>query len=80
MTVIVDEGQLPAVLTGLRRAAGLSQREVAMILGVTRARIGQIENRPEKVHVGQLLAFVRAVRGRIDLSPAPAPGAHSTDW
>lgn len=70
---ITAVGQLSTHLAAFRRAAGLTQAELAQRLGVSHSRISQIETAPDRVTVGQFLTVLRALRvemllGRRDTS------------
>ena len=69
---IEDELRLAAGLTALREQAGLSQREVAKLIGVSRPRIAAIE-RPRNVTVGVLERYVQAVGGTLEVSVIKGP-------
>lgn len=64
---IEDEMRLAAGLTALREQAGLSQREVAKLLGVSQPRIAAIE-RSRNVTVDVLEQYVAAVGGELVIS------------
>ncbi len=65
---IADVGQLRTMLASYRRAAGMTQADLAVRLGVTKSRISQIETGPERVTVAQFLAVLRALKVEIRLS------------
>jgi transcriptional regulator with XRE-family HTH domain len=64
---IEDELRLAAGLTALREQAGLSQRELAKLIGVSQPRIAAIEQ-CRNVTVDVLDRYVAAVGGRLELN------------
>ena len=72
MMRITDIGQLRTLLSAYRRAAGLTQLEVATRLGVTKARVSQIETAPERVTVAQLFDVLRMIKAEISIGPRSA--------
>jgi len=61
--------QLGPHLRSLRRAKGLTQRDLAARLGVTQARVSAIETNPGAVSVGQLMAILAALGVNLALLP-----------
>ncbi|MFE6092720.1 helix-turn-helix domain-containing protein [Streptomyces massasporeus] len=55
-------------LADLRRLSGLSQREVARRMGVSRGRPGQIERDFPRVRFEVVQAYIRALGGRIEFA------------
>jgi predicted transcriptional regulator len=64
---IANELRLAVALTALREQAGLSQREVAGLLGVSQARVASIE-KSRNVTVEVLEKYVHAVGGELEIS------------
>ncbi len=64
---IEDELRLSAGLTALREQAGLSQRELAKLIGITQPRVAAIE-RSRNVTIEVLEQYVAAVGGRLELN------------
>jgi len=64
---IEDELRLAAGLTSLREQAGLSQRDLAIRLGVSQPRIAKIE-RSKNVTVELLEQYVEALGGRLQVT------------
>jgi DNA-binding XRE family transcriptional regulator len=64
---IEDELRLAVGLTALREQAGLSQRELAKLIGVSQPRIAAIE-RSRNVTIDVLEQYVAAVGGRLELN------------
>lgn len=64
---IEDELRLAAGLTALREQAGLSQRDVARLLGVSQPRIAAIE-KSRNVTIDVLEQYVDAVGGRLEVT------------
>ncbi|RKP51820.1 helix-turn-helix transcriptional regulator [Pararobbsia silviterrae] len=50
--------QLPALLQGFRKQAGLTQAEAAMRLGVTQQTLSALERNAEKVRADRLLRLL----------------------
>lgn len=64
---IEDELRLAAGLTALREQAGLSQRDVARLLGVSQPRIAAIE-KSRNVTIDVLEQYVEAVGGQLEVT------------
>jgi transcriptional regulator with XRE-family HTH domain len=64
---IEDELRLSAGLTALREQAGLSQRELARLIGVSQPRIAAIE-RSRNVTIDVLEQYAKAVGGRLEVA------------
>jgi transcriptional regulator with XRE-family HTH domain len=64
---IEDELRLAAGLTALREKAGLSQRELALRIGVSQPRIAKIE-RSTNVTIDVLEQYVHALGGELEIS------------
>lgn len=64
---IANELRLAVALTALREQAGLSQREVAALLGVSQARVASIE-KSRNVTVEVLEKYVQAVGGELEIT------------
>jgi HTH-type transcriptional regulator / antitoxin HipB len=67
--------QLGPHLRSLRRARKMTQRDLAVCLGVTQARVAAIEANPAVVSVGQLMTILAALGVDIALRPRPATDA-----
>ena len=64
---IEDEMRLAAGLTALREQAGLSQRDVAKLIGVSQPRVAAIE-RSRNVTIDVLDQYVKALGGVLEVS------------
>jgi transcriptional regulator with XRE-family HTH domain len=64
---IEDELRLAAGLTALREQAGLSQRDVAKLIGVSQPRVAAIEH-SRNVTIEVLDQYVNAVGGTLEVS------------
>ncbi len=64
---IEDELRLAAGLTALREQAGLSQRDVARLIGVSQPRIAAIE-KARNVTIDVLEQYVDAVGGQLEVT------------
>ncbi len=67
--------QLGPHIRALRRARKLTQRDLAARLGVTQARIADIEANPAVVSVRQLMTILAALGVDIALRPRAAAGS-----
>lgn len=64
---IANELRLAVALTAMREQAGLSQRDVATLLGVSQARVATIE-KSRNVTVEVLEKYVKAVGGQLEIT------------
>jgi transcriptional regulator with XRE-family HTH domain len=64
---IEDEFRLAAGLTALREKAGLSQRDVAKLIGVSQPRVAAIEH-SHNVTIEVLDQYVNAVGGTLEVN------------
>ncbi|MDP9165114.1 MAG: helix-turn-helix domain-containing protein [Actinomycetota bacterium] len=64
---IAKELRLAVALTKLREQAGLSQRDVAALLGISQARVASIE-KSRNVTVDVLDRYVQAVGGQLEIT------------
>lgn len=64
---IANELRLAVALTAMREQAGLSQRQVAALLGVSQARVATIE-KSRNVTVEVLEKYVQAVGGQLEIT------------
>ncbi len=76
--------QLSQHLRALRKTRGLSQAQLAKMMGVTQARVAVIESNPSVVSVGQLFEMLRLLQAQLvlrDLNdvPAHAGAVHTGD-
>ena len=67
--------QLGQHLRSLRKARGLSQTQLATLLGVTQARVATIERDPSVVSVGQLFEIIRLLGAQWVLRDLQHPSA-----
>jgi transcriptional regulator with XRE-family HTH domain len=67
VTEIEDEFRLAAGLTALREQAGLSQRDVAKLIGVSQPRVAAIEH-SRNVTIEVLDQYVNAVGGTLEVN------------
>lgn len=73
--VIQTPLQLSSHLRALRKARGLSQAELGLMLGVGQTRVARIEGSPTAISVEQLLEILSALGVQLvlrDLEPAQA--------
>lgn len=64
---IEDELRLAAGLTALRERAGLSQRDLAKLIGVSQPRVAAIE-RARNVTIAVLDQYVEAIGGTLEVN------------
>nr|WP_283254268.1 helix-turn-helix transcriptional regulator [Ramlibacter paludis] len=73
--------QVGHYLQSARKAAGLSQAELALRIGLGQSRLSKLEQDPASLTVDQLLRICGALR--LDLSVAPKPDgplATGSEW
>ena len=76
--VLTFPEQLALHLKSLRKAAGLSQVELATLLGVSQSRIAAIEKDPAAVSLGQFMAILKLLRAQLVIRQEhPARNHHS---
>lgn len=63
---VAHELRLAVALTALREQAGLSQRELAALLGVSQARVASIE-KSRNVTIEVLEKYVQALGGELEI-------------
>jgi len=67
MFIVTNPSQLTAYLRSLRRARGLTQADLGARLGVSAARISNIERNPGVLSTAQLLKLLQALGARLEL-------------
>ncbi|MEW4339691.1 helix-turn-helix transcriptional regulator [Chromobacterium vaccinii] len=78
--------QLRPLLLGLRKAAGLTQAQLAARLGVSQQSYARLEANPAAASVERLYRALRALDAELALSslasppPPSAADAHGEDW
>lgn len=82
--IIRTPEQLPAVLQGFRKQAGLTQAEAALRLGVTQQTLSALERNAEKVSVARLMRLL-SILGvelvlRKDGAATPEPSTDQPVW
>lgn len=68
---IQTPGQLAAHLRSLRKARGLTQKQLGELIGIDQPRVAKIERDPRLISVGQLLKVLSVLRARVSLQPLP---------
>jgi HTH-type transcriptional regulator/antitoxin HipB len=71
---VVTIGQLPEYLKALRKARGLTQEGLGILLGLKQVRIAEIEANPGSVSVGQMHRLLSALGAQMVLHES------STGW
>ena len=82
--IIRTPQQLPAVLQGFRKQAGVTQAEAALRLGVTQQTLSAFERNADKVSAARLMRLL-SVLGvelvlRKDGAAAPEPPTDQPAW
>lgn len=79
--VVQVPSQLSDHLRALRKAKGLSQKQLGELVGVNQARIAKIENNATSISVDQLLKILATLGVRMVLSPpAKDQGPDDDGW
>ena len=73
--VISIPDQLTPQVRSLRKARGLSQKDLAVRLGVSQSRIAAIESSPQSISVGQLLEILAILDVQLVLRDKQASAA-----
>jgi len=66
---IQTPAQLASHLRSLRKARGLTQKQLGELLGIDQPRMAKIERDPRLVSVGQLMKLLSALNARVLLEP-----------
>ncbi|MEI6892163.1 MAG: helix-turn-helix transcriptional regulator [Pontiella sp.] len=66
--VMVEELRIQAQLYKARKAAGLTQQEVADRMNVNRSYISRLETNPENLKLGTLARYAQAVGMHLDVA------------
>lgn len=69
--------QLPALLKGFRKQAGLTQAAVALRLGVTQQTLSAMERNADKVSADRLLQLLSILGVELVLRQSSEPGTHT---
>lgn len=75
--------QLADHLRSFRKARGLTQAQLGLLVGIDQSRIARIEHNPGRVSVHTLLQLLTALRVRVFLQPvdpSKGPDDHAVDW
>ena len=72
--------QLGPILQSARKAAGLSQMELAQRLGISQSRMSAMELDPGSINVDQLLALLAALNHEVLVQPKSGSESAVTDW
>jgi HTH-type transcriptional regulator/antitoxin HipB len=84
--ILQNPSQLGDHIRALRKAKGLTQKQLSVLLGVDQTRISDIERHPVTVNVAQLVRLLTALDAQVVLRAPPiasAPLKKSTtrsDW
>jgi HTH-type transcriptional regulator/antitoxin HipB len=66
--VLVEELRIQAQLHEARKAAGLTQSQVAERMNVNRSYVSRLETHPENIKLGTLSRYAQAVGMRVDIA------------
>ena len=77
-TPIRTSQQLGAYVKALRKARGLTQTDVARMLGVTKMRVATIEKDIGRVSTGSVMELVHLLGGSIQLEIPELPSRSAT--
>lgn len=66
--VLVEELRIQAQLYEARKAAGLTQQEVADRMNVNRSYVSRLETNPENLKLGTLARYAQAVGMHLDVA------------
>jgi len=66
--VLVEELRIQAQLYEARKAAGLTQQEVAERMNVNRSYVSRLETNPENLKLGTLARYAQAVGMHLDVA------------
>ena len=69
--------QLAPQIRSLRKARGLTQAELGLLLGVKQARMAEIEADPGAISADQLFRLLHALGARIELDLDDAPAGRT---
>jgi transcriptional regulator with XRE-family HTH domain len=70
---LVADGDLAAELKRLRVQAGLTQRQMAAHMGISKAGVAGLEARPQTTRITRTEEFLAGLGYRLGLVPADAP-------
>lgn len=70
--IVRTADQLPALLQGFRKKAGLTQADVALRLGVTQQTLSALERNAQKVSADRLLLLLSILGVELVLRPEDA--------
>ncbi|MDR2325084.1 MAG: helix-turn-helix transcriptional regulator [Acidovorax sp.] len=71
-------GQVGLHLKSLRKAAGMSQKELAALLQVSQSRVAAIEKDPAAISVGQFLAILKLLDAELVVRAKNSGQSHIT--
>lgn len=76
---VATDIQLSAYLRALRKTRGLTQAQLGYMLGVSKARVSEIERDPSNVAFAQLQRIVNLLGARIIIETRPPAEPANTD-
>jgi DNA-binding XRE family transcriptional regulator len=68
VNVLVEELRIQAQLHNARKAAGLTQEQVAERMNVNRSYISRLETHPENIKIGTLTRYAQAVGMKVNIA------------
>lgn len=79
--VLLTPMQAGQLLQSARKAAGMSQEQLAARVGIGQSRLSKLEQDPGSLTLKQLLALCGALKLELSVNPKPGPGSPSgSEW
>lgn len=72
--------QLGSVLRAMRKSRGLTQKDLAQQLGITRQAVSLLEQRPEAATLERLMRVFSLLQVDVVLRPRDVDAAPMADW
>ena len=72
--------QLADVVCGLRRDRGLTQKEVAALVGLQQKTVSLLETEPHRCSVGTLFKYLSAIRYSVSLESKDNDPYQNSEW
>jgi HTH-type transcriptional regulator/antitoxin HipB len=74
--------QLGTLIASRRKALRLSQASLAERLGISQARVSELESRPETITVDRLLVILKALGMELSITDSVTPSNQrpASDW
>lgn len=72
--------QLAGTLSGLRKDRGLTQKEVAALVGLQQKTVSLLETEPHRCSVGTLFKYLSAIRYSASLKSKDVDPYQNSEW